>query len=293
LKRERYTVVFEGEKLGLGMQAGEGPGDLPVITTTPPGKDRPAIGHILVAVDGKAVEGGGDAAFHHAVELIKHSSRPVSITFLVGPERVAHEQEATTTGLFGSLMRIGASTAPPSIATSGTGTSSAAVGTSADNEEAVSSGLFGFARRTTSFVAASTPTASPNIMAGMFTQDPSAVIDEGDESIDASSEPVLKKETSSGLVAVSPSVTTGTATSAAVGASTDNEEAVSSGLFGFARRTTSFVAASSPMTSPNIMAGIFTQDPSAVIDEGDESVEAPSEPAPKKETPSGFFGFGF
>jgi len=77
---QHYEVVFVNAKLGMGLQAGEQQGDLPVVTTSPPGMALPAVGDRIESVNGQKLVGSPDP-YSRAVELIA-SSGPLTQGFI-------------------------------------------------------------------------------------------------------------------------------------------------------------------------------------------------------------------
>jgi hypothetical protein len=77
-----YEVVFEGERLGMGLQSPEIPTDFPSVSSPPAGKELPMEGHIIVSVNGYNLQGASDT-YAKAVELITTAGRPVIIGFRV------------------------------------------------------------------------------------------------------------------------------------------------------------------------------------------------------------------
>ncbi len=82
-------MVFPNETLGLGLQCGEAADDLPVVSSAPPGLQRPGVGDVVESVNNVPLLGaGGGDAYSRAVELISTQGRPITIGFVAAPTTV-------------------------------------------------------------------------------------------------------------------------------------------------------------------------------------------------------------
>ena len=81
----RYTVRFDKPTLGLGLQCGEALVDLPVVSSTPAGMDRPALGDVVESVNGIALLDERRDPYAKAIELITTLGRPITIGFIETP----------------------------------------------------------------------------------------------------------------------------------------------------------------------------------------------------------------
>lgn len=79
-----YAVVFENSKLGLGLQAGDDPRDLPIVSSAPTAQALPRVGDLLESVNGITIAGSPDC-YEQAIELITSAGRPVTLGFLPAP----------------------------------------------------------------------------------------------------------------------------------------------------------------------------------------------------------------
>ena len=72
--------MFDGVNIGFGLRAGASRSSLPIVNKSPPGKDKPAVGHVIVSINGTMLDGSYDPRAE-AVKLIQEAGRPLTVVF--------------------------------------------------------------------------------------------------------------------------------------------------------------------------------------------------------------------